>query len=298
MSNETSTETQSEDAGELLTSTVQIEALTRALRKIDASAGGADRAVYNGKSMTVEQAAGLKAVLDEFRFTVDSDGNYPDITPVVEFSKLPISINRPQLNPRAGHERFYAGVMYKYTVDEHNTELPFIMIEQALIDMRMKMTSNGTPVARYGSGWINVAIPTKAYVAICADITNVSGYTIDDSNFTKTDDEEYVTTVASISENKMPEMAMISAEEGTNEFKKYNLGNVGEAYTRQDIDDVGLGFISFHVGLNCELPIGNDSVPSDVPVRLKLKLGPSRILMAAAGHQCAYFNLSNKFDYY
>ena len=41
-----------------------------------------------------------------------------------------------------------------------------------------------------------------------------------------------------------------------------------------------IGFIVFSVGLNCEVPTSNETVPEDV--QPKLGLGPSRILAAAA----------------
>lgn len=173
------------------------------------------------------------------------------------------------------------------------------MVEQALIDMILKLTSNSTPVSRYGTGWINMGIPIKAFLSICAEITSVTGYNIDDSNFVKTDDQQYVTTVASTNENKKPEMMMIhQREEGTAEFTNYRLGSVGDAYTNQDINDVALGFITFSLGLNCKLPLGQETVPQETSVKLKFKLGPSHILAAATATQLNYFNVSNKFDYY
>ena len=97
-----------------------------------------------------------------------------------------------------------ASLMYKYTVEEYHPTLPFIMVEQTLIDMKRKVIANGTHVTRYGTGWINVAIPLPAFVSICNKIKSATRYGIDDSNFTKTRDGLYVTTVASINENKKP----------------------------------------------------------------------------------------------
>ena len=236
---------------------------------------------------------------------VDAQGNHPDVAPIVKFSKLPISTSRPQLNPRPGNVRFYAPVMYKYEIDEHSAELPFIVVEQALIDMKRKVSSNGTPVSRYGTGWMNVAIPVDAFKSICETITDKTGYIIDDTNFSYTSDELYVTTVASINENKNPEISMIQQGTGSGDgtdtdesFIKYDLGSVGESYARGDIDDVGVGFIAFSLGLNCEMPIGTESVSADARAKLKFKLGPTRILAAATPYQLTYFELSNRFDYY
>ena len=83
----------------------------------------------------------------------------------------------------------------------------------------------------------------------------------------------------------------------TNSFVKYDLGNVGDAYGNQDIDDIALGFVAFSVGLNCELAMGEDNVPSGTIVKPKLKLRPSRILAAAATHQLNYFNLNTRCIY-
>lgn len=165
------------------------------------------------------------------------------------------------------------------------------------------MTSNDTPVARYGSGWVNVvAIPTSAFRSICQKITEQTQYAISDENFTSTSDNEYVTTVASINENKKPEISMIQPHpENEGEFVKFSLGSavVGDAYVNLDIDDVAVGFIAFTVGLNKELPIGTDTVPVDAESKVKFnKLGPVRILAAAPADQLGYFDLSNKFDYY
>ena len=271
---------------ESVTSSVQISALTRAFGRINTAGTDNNTVVYNGRAMTAEQARGLTALLDEFQFTVQYDGEHPDVRIEAAFTKLPLSSSRSQLNPTAGYARFYAGVTYQYAVDDYNPVLPFIVVEQALIDMRKKTTMNGTPVARYAQGWINVAIPLAAFVSICRHITAATDYAIDDRNFTKTADEQYVTTVASISENKNPEMCMIRQVEGTDdEFVQYSLGSVGEAYANDDINDVAVGFIAFSVGLNCEVALGIDSVPHDVQPKLKLRLGPSRILAAAPTRQ-------------
>ena len=248
-----------------ITGDAEVQALTHAFNRINSAATSMATGTYNGKTMTIAQTEGLKALLDEFRFVVDSQGGHPEITPVVEFGKLPISTNRPQLNPRAGFVCFHGPLMYKYQFGEYSAELPLIVVGQALIDMKKKVSSNGTPVSRYGTGWINVGIPTAAFKSICEAITEATGYEIDDSNFSLTADDLYVTTVASINEIKNPEMSMI--QEGTSDdeaFIKYDLGSVGEAYTREDLNDVGVGFIAFSLGLNCELPVGTDVVPDDI----------------------------------
>lgn len=84
--------------------------MTRAFNRIHAAAATSDSVEYNGKTMSAEHAAALKALLDDFAFIVQADGDHPNIVPTTEFSKLPFSTTRPQLNPRAGHARFYAGV--------------------------------------------------------------------------------------------------------------------------------------------------------------------------------------------
>jgi len=145
-------------------SAVQITALTRAFSRINSTATDTVSAEYNGKAMTHKQARGLTVLLDEFKFVVESEGGHQDVEILAEFNKLPISTTRPQLNPRAGYVRFYAGVMYKYTVEEYRPSLPFIMVEQTLVDMKRKVSANGTPVTKYGTGWINVAIPLPASI--------------------------------------------------------------------------------------------------------------------------------------
>lgn len=285
--------------GETVSPGEELDALTRALDRISTAANATLTAEYNGRTMTVEHAAVLESLLDKFKFAVQPEGVHPNIEPVAQFSKLPMSTSRPQLNPRAGYARFYAGVTYKYTVEDHQAELPFIMVEQALIDMKTKVNSNGTPVSRYGTGWVNVGVPIDAFKSICNRITEKTGYAIDDSNFNKTTDDKYVTTVASINERKRPEMVMIQSDPlnpGT--YIKYRLGDVGDAYANEDVNDVAIGFITFSLGLNCELPLGEESVPSDALVRLKFKLGPSRLLAAAPANQLDYFNVNSRFDYY
>ena len=92
---------------------------------------------------------------------------------------------------------------------------------------------------------------------------------------------------------------MICQVDGTDkEFVKYSLGNVGEAYANNNINNVAIRFIAFSVWLNCEVALSIDTVPNDVQPKLKLRLGPSRILAAAPTRQLKYFDLTNKFEYY
>ena len=82
--------------------------------------------------------------------------------------------------------------------------------------------------------------------------------------------------------NKNPEICMICQVDGADdEFVKYSLGNVGEAYANDDLNDVAIRFIAFSVGLNCEVALSTDTLPNYVHPKLKLRLGPSCILAAA-----------------
>ena len=69
---------------ETVTSNTQIAALNRAFNTT--AAQQPDSAQYNGKSMTVEQAAGLRALLNEFQFVVESSGEHPDVEINAQFN--------------------------------------------------------------------------------------------------------------------------------------------------------------------------------------------------------------------
>lgn len=72
---------------ETVTSNTQIAALNRAFNRINTTAAQQpDSAQYNGKSMTVEQAAGLRALLNEFQFVVESSGEHPDVEINAQFN--------------------------------------------------------------------------------------------------------------------------------------------------------------------------------------------------------------------
>lgn len=285
---------ENDDEAELVDDDLEMTRIAAALARLNTNAGGADTATYNGHVVTTAQAEVLKALLDLFEYSCTYDGTYtpPDVG--LTFSRLPISVNNPALNPRPGYTRFYAAPSYDYKVGSHSAPMPFVMVEKVIVDLRRKTTSEGRPVSRYGTGWVNVAIPIAAFRAICQPFVD-KGYQIDDSGFKTTVDGEYVTTVCSITESKPPEFTMVVSEE--DRFMKYRLGSVADAYTSGDINDLTIGYVGLTPGFTAEVTEDVSAITTEHPVKLKMKLGVCRIFGRAPAHNTSYFVLGSPFSY-